>query len=73
VGHRNAGGFLRAPIRYMLLDRDTKFTAEFQAMLKSANLKPVVLSLENSSCNSHVEHFFRSLKEEALARVILFG
>ncbi len=36
-------GFLRTLIRYGLMDRDTKFTAEFQAILKKAGVKPVVL------------------------------
>ena len=35
-------GFLRAPVRYVLLDRDTKFTAEFLATLKAAEVKPVL-------------------------------
>jgi hypothetical protein len=32
-------GFLRAPVRYALLDRDTKFTAEFQAILTAAEVE----------------------------------
>jgi len=66
-------GFLRTPIRYVLMDRDTKFTAEFQAILKTAGVKPVVLLAKSPNCNAHVERFFRSLKEEALAQVIVFG
>src|SRR5438132_3666725 len=66
-------GFLRTPIRYVLMDRDTKFTAEFQAILKSADMRSVVLPPQSPNCNAHVERFFRSLKEEALARIILFG
>lgn len=66
-------GFLRAPIRYVLMDRDTKFTAEFQGILKSSDVRPVVLPPQSPNCNAYVERFFRSLKEEALARVILFG
>ncbi len=55
------------------MDRDTKFTAEFQAILKSADVRPVVLPPQSPNCNADVERFFRSLKEEALARIILFG
>ena len=55
------------------MDRDTKFTAEFQVILKSSEVKPVVLPAKSPNCNAHVGRFFRSLKEEALARIILFG
>ncbi len=66
-------GFLRAPVRYVLLDRDTKFTAEFQALLTAAEVKPVLLPPKSPNCNAHLERFFRSLKEEALSRIIMFG
>ena len=66
-------GFLRAPIRYVLLDRDTKFTAEFQATLSAADVTPVLLPPKSPNCNAHLERFFRSLKEEALACVLFFG
>ena len=66
-------GFLRAPVRYVLLDRDTKFTAAFQATLQSSDVKPVLLPAQSPNCNAHIERFFRSLKEEALTRVLFFG
>ena len=66
-------GFLRAPVRYVLLDRDTKFTAEFQAILTAAQVEPVLLPPKSPNCNAHMERFFRSLKEEALSQIIFFG
>jgi putative transposase len=66
-------GFLRAPVHYVLLDRDTKFTAAFQATLQSSDVKPVLLPAQSPNCNAHIERFFRSLKEEALMRVLFFG
>ena len=66
-------GFLRAPVRYVLLDRDTKFTAEFQAILTAAQVEPVLLPPKSPNCNAPLERFFRSLKDEALSRIILFG
>jgi transposase InsO family protein len=66
-------GFLRAPIRYVLLDRDTKVTAFFQAILTAADVKPVLLPPKSPNCNAHMERFFRSLKDESLSRMILFG
>jgi putative transposase len=66
-------GFLRAPVCYVLMDRDTKFTAEFQAILTAADVKPVLLPPKSPNCNAHLERFFRSLKDEALSQIILFG
>ena len=66
-------GILREPIRYVLMDRDTKFTGEFQAILSAANVNPVLLPPKSPHCNAHLERFFRTLKEEALSQIIFFG
>jgi len=66
-------GFLRQPIRYLLLDRDTKFTAAFQALLQVAGVEPVLLPPRSPNCNAFLERFFRSLKDEALDRMIFFS
>ena len=66
-------GFLRAPLHYVLLDRDAKFTEQFQTILKSAGLALVRLPPKSPNCNAHLERFFRSLKHETLSRLILFG
>ena len=46
-------GILREPIRYVLMDRDTKFTGEFQAILSGANENPVLLPPKSPNCNAH--------------------
>ena len=66
-------GFLRAPVRYVLLDRDTKFTAEFQATLRAADVTPVLLPPQSPNCNAHLERFFRAIKDEALLRMVMFS
>ena len=66
-------GFLRTPVRYVLMDRDTKFTAALQAILTAADVKPVLLPPKSPNCNAHLERFFRSLKDEALSRIIFFS
>jgi transposase InsO family protein len=55
------------------MDRDTKFTAEFQAILIAAEVRPGLLPPKSPNCNAHLERFFRSLKEEALSQIIFFG
>ena len=66
-------GLLREPVRFVLMDRDTKFTSRFQDILRSAELNPVLLPPRSPNCNAYIERFFRSLKEEALSKMIFFG
>ncbi len=66
-------GPLRQHMQYILMDRDTKFTAEFQTILTSSGVTPVLLPPKSPNCNAHLERFFRSLKEEALERMIFFS
>ncbi len=66
-------GPLRELVQYVLVDRDTKFTDEFRAILKSSGITPILLPPKSPNCNAHLERFFRSLKEESLERVIFFG
>jgi len=59
--------------RYVLMDRDAKFSPAFQAILKSAGVEPVLLPAKSPNLNAHLERFHRSLREECLDRVIFFG
>jgi hypothetical protein len=55
------------------MDRDTKFSKGFRAILHSAGLKSVRLPLRSPNLNAYLERFMRSAKEEALERMIFFG
>jgi putative transposase len=65
-------GFLLGK-RYLLHDRDTKFTQAFDALLKASGLEPIVLPPQSPNLNAHCERFVRSIKEEALARMVMLG
>jgi putative transposase len=65
-------GFLRAK-RYAIMDRDDKFTDAFRRVLREAGVKPVRLPARSPNLNAHLERFVRSIKEECLARMMLFG
>ena len=56
-----------------VISADTKFTAEFRAILDSSGVASVLLPPKSPNCNAHLERFFRSLKEEALERLIFFS
>ena len=66
-------GPFRELVQYLLMDRDAKFTDEFRAILRSSGVASVLLPPKSPNCNAHLERFFRSLKEEALERMIFFG
>ena len=65
-------GFLESR-RYLIHDRDTKFTDSFRAIVKSSHVKPLKLPVQSPNLNSYAERWVRSVKEEALSKLILFG
>jgi putative transposase len=65
-------GFLLGK-RYLLHDRDTKFTQAFDGLLKSSGVESIVLPPRSPNLNAHCERFVRSIKEEALAQMVLLG
>jgi transposase InsO family protein len=67
-----AWGFL-APGQYLIHDRDSKFCPAFQRMIEAAGVKRVALPPRSPNLHAYAERWVRSVKEEALARLILFG
>ena len=65
-------GFLRG-CRYLLHDRDTKFCASFRELIESGSVKTIRLPARSPNLNSFAERWVRSVKEECLSRLILFG
>jgi putative transposase len=65
-------GFLLGK-RYLIHDRDTKFPQAFDPLLKTSGIEPVVLPPRSPNLNAHCERFIRSLKEEALAQMVMVG
>jgi transposase InsO family protein len=65
-------GFL-APGQYLIHDRDTKFCPAFQQLIDNAGVERVVLPPQSPNLNAYAERWVRSVKDEALSRMILFG
>jgi putative transposase len=59
--------------RYLLHDRDTKYTQSFRAIIASGQVQPLVLPARSPNLNAYAERWVRSVKEESLSKVILFG
>ncbi len=65
-------GFLQGQ-RYLILDRDSKFCAAFRHLIQWAGMKLIRLPPRSPNLNPHAERFVRSVKEECLSRLVLFG
>jgi transposase InsO family protein len=59
--------------RYLLHDRDTKYTQSFRAIIKSGRVKTLMLPAHSPNLNAYAERWVRSVKEECLAKLVLFG
>jgi transposase InsO family protein len=65
-------GFLRGK-RYLLMDRDTKFSEAFRGTFEDVGVKPLRLPARSPNLSAHIERYMRSLKEECLERMNFFG
>jgi putative transposase len=65
-------GFL-APGQYLIHDRDGKYCPAFQQIIDAAGIKRVPLPARSPNLNAYAERWVRSVKEECLSRLILFG
>jgi transposase InsO family protein len=65
-------GFLK-PGQYLIHDRDSKYSAAFQQLLDDVGVKRVPLPPRSPWLNGYAERWVKSVKDEALSRVILFG
>jgi putative transposase len=61
------------PIRFVLHDRDRKFCASFRDTLRSAGIQPLTLPARSPNLNAFAERWVRSIKNECLSKLILFG
>jgi putative transposase len=59
--------------RYLLHDRDTKFTRSFRAIFASGRIEPLAVPARSPNLNAYAERWVRSVKEECLSKVVLFG
>jgi transposase InsO family protein len=65
-------GFL-SPGQYLMQDRDGKYCPAFQHIIDAAGVQRVPLPPRSPNLNAYAERWVRSVKEECLSRLILFG
>jgi integrase-like protein len=59
--------------RYVLHDRDAKFCASFRSVLAAGGVKTILLPAKSPNLNAFAERWVRSVKQECLSKLILFG
>jgi hypothetical protein len=59
--------------RYLLHDRDAKYSASFRSIIETARVKTLALPARSPNLNAYAERWIRSAKEECLSKIIFFG
>lgn len=59
--------------RYLILDRDTKFSEQFRRLIRKSGTNVIRLPPMSPNLNAYAERFVRSIKEECLDRMIFVG
>jgi putative transposase len=62
-----------AGARYLIHDRDSKYTESFDEILKAVGIEPVKLPARSPNLNAYAERFVKSIKTESIEKMILFG
>ena len=62
-----------SPGQYLLHDRDGKYCPAFHQLIDAAGVTRVPLPPRSPNLNAYAERWVRSIKEECLSRMILFG
>ena len=59
--------------RYLIHDRDTKYCQSFRDIIESGDVKTLPLPARSPNLNAFAERWVKSVKEECLSKLILFG
>jgi len=65
-------GFLQGQ-KYLIFDRDTKFCISFKELIRNSGVQLIRPPPMSPNLNAYAERFVRTIKEECLSQLILFG
>jgi putative transposase len=59
--------------RYLIHDRDTKYCQSFRGIIESGDVKMLPLPVRSPNLNAFAERWVKSVKDDCLSNLILFG
>jgi len=59
--------------RYLIIDRDTKYTQQFRRLIDEGGTEVIRLPPMSPNLNAYAERFVRSIKDECLDKMIFVG
>jgi putative transposase len=65
-------GLLRGA-RYLIHDRDPRFSKAFIAILKAGGVKSVIIPAQSPNCKPYAERFVKTIKYGCLNHFVIFG
>lgn len=67
------GSGFQSNCRFLLHDRDGKYCPSFRQLIEAEKVKALALPPKSPNLNAFAERWVRSVKEECLSKLILFG
>ena len=64
---------IHAKPRYLIVDRDTKYSEQFRRLIRGNGTKVIRLPPMSPNPNAYAERFVRSIKGECLDKIIFIG
>jgi putative transposase len=63
----------RQPFRFLVHDRDSKFSGQFDAVFQSEGIRVIRAPIRAPNANAHAERWVRTLRHECLDRILIFS